>query len=240
MTRQQPSLHRQLHRADVDGTATTVTVNILGSDDAAVLSSATVPLTETDAAADISTAGQLTISDIDSPQAFVAQSDVAGLQQSSRSTRAAPGPTPQARRTTRSSTARPTPTHQSKRADGVATTVAVNILGSDNSGGAVVGHGVSARDRCRGSDRRPGRCHDRQPAGLGRQSDVAGSYGVFAIDESGAWTYTAASAHDAFVDGQTYTPDFGPCRASTAPPPRSPSDVLGSNDAAVLSSPRCS
>ena len=95
-----------------DGTATTVTVNILGTNDAAVLSSATRDLTETNAAADISTSGTLTISDVDSPQAFVAQ------------------------------------------------------------------------------------------------SDMVGSYGTFAIDANGAWTYTAGSAHDEFVAGQTYTDSF--------------------------------
>src|SRR5439155_10041463 len=53
--------------ASADGTLTSVTINILGTNDAAVLSSATANLTETNLAADISTAGTLTISDVDSP-----------------------------------------------------------------------------------------------------------------------------------------------------------------------------
>ena len=61
-----------------DGTHTSVNINILGTNDAAVLSSATVNLTETNAAADISTSGTLTISDVDSPATFVAQAGTVG------------------------------------------------------------------------------------------------------------------------------------------------------------------
>src|SRR5204862_430823 len=61
-----------------DGTHTSVAIDILGTNDAAVLSSASVNLTEGDTAADISTSGTLTISDVDSPATFQAQSGVAG------------------------------------------------------------------------------------------------------------------------------------------------------------------
>ena len=54
----------------------TVVVTVNGSNDAAVLSSAVVALTETNAA--LTTGGTLTNSDIDSAQTFVAQSNVAG------------------------------------------------------------------------------------------------------------------------------------------------------------------
>src|SRR5437870_1911425 len=64
--------------ASADGTLTAVTINILGTNDAAVLSAATKNLTETNLAADISTAGTLTISDVDSPATFVAQAATAG------------------------------------------------------------------------------------------------------------------------------------------------------------------
>ncbi|WP_436251135.1 VCBS domain-containing protein, partial [Mesorhizobium amorphae] len=80
--------------------------------DAAVLSSASVNLTEGNTAADISTGGTLTISDVDSPATFVAQ------------------------------------------------------------------------------------------------AGTVGSYGTFAINAAGAWTYTASSAHDEFVAGQHYTENF--------------------------------
>src|SRR6476469_1651862 len=98
--------------ATADGTLYSVTVNILGTNEAAVLSADVSNLTETDAAGDISTAGTLTISDVDSPASFVAQ------------------------------------------------------------------------------------------------AATAGSYGTFAIDAAGAWTYTASSAHNEFVAGTTYTDTF--------------------------------
>jgi VCBS repeat-containing protein len=60
-----------------DGTvAQTATVTITGTNDAAVLSSALVELVETDAI--LSTGGTLTISDVDSDETFVAQTNVAG------------------------------------------------------------------------------------------------------------------------------------------------------------------
>ncbi|UUZ51973.1 VCBS domain-containing protein [Massilia sp. B-10] len=53
-----------------DGTTSTITVNILGTNDAAVISTATVNLTETDAV--LTASGTLTITDADSAASFVA------------------------------------------------------------------------------------------------------------------------------------------------------------------------
>src|SRR6185295_14591004 len=57
---------------------TAVDIDILGTNDAALLSSDTRNLTETDDAADISTSGTLTIADVDSAATFVAQPATAG------------------------------------------------------------------------------------------------------------------------------------------------------------------
>src|SRR5207249_213549 len=62
--------------ASADGTTTTVRVTINGTNDAAVLSSATVALSETNAP--LTTGGTLTVSDVDSAQTFVPQTNVAG------------------------------------------------------------------------------------------------------------------------------------------------------------------
>src|SRR5205823_5081955 len=62
--------------AAADGTTSTVQVTIQGTNDAAVLSSASVALTETDAP--LTTGGTLTVADVDSAQTFVAQTNVAG------------------------------------------------------------------------------------------------------------------------------------------------------------------
>lgn len=61
-----------------DGTFTSVTINILGTNDAALLSPAAVTLTETDSAADVGASGMLAISDVDSAETFQAQADVVG------------------------------------------------------------------------------------------------------------------------------------------------------------------
>jgi len=60
----------------IDGTTKLVSFTIHGQNDAAVLSSATVGLTETDAV--LGTSGALTVSDVDSPASFVGQSGTAG------------------------------------------------------------------------------------------------------------------------------------------------------------------
>ena len=72
------------------------------------------------------------------------------------------------------------------------------------------------------------------PATFLAQAGTAGSYGTFAIDSAGAWTYTASSAHDAFVAGTTYTDTF-PVASADGTPTSVTINILGSNDAAVLS-----
>src|SRR6266567_4455793 len=62
--------------ASADGTTSAVQVTINGTNDAAVLSSATVALAETNAP--LTTGGTLTVSDVDSAQTFVPQTNVAG------------------------------------------------------------------------------------------------------------------------------------------------------------------
>src|SRR5207237_284236 len=62
--------------ATADGTSSTVQVTINGTNDAAVLSSATVALSETNAA--LTTGGPLTVSDVDSAQRLLPQTSVSG------------------------------------------------------------------------------------------------------------------------------------------------------------------
>ena len=123
--------------ASADGTTTSVTINILGTNDAAVLSADTRQ-PDRDQSRPLSTSGTLTISDVDSPATFVAQ------------------------------------------------------------------------------------------------AGTAGSYGTFAIDAAGAWTYTASSAHNEFVAGTTYTDTFAVASADGTTTSVT-INILGTNDAAVLS-----
>src|SRR5436190_1830688 len=61
-----------------DGTHTSVTINILGTNDAAVLSADVRNLARKSVAEGNSTSGVLTISDVDRPATFVAQAGIAG------------------------------------------------------------------------------------------------------------------------------------------------------------------
>src|SRR5439155_974380 len=64
--------------SSADGTMTSVTINILGTNDAAVLSADIKNLTEKNGTAASSTSGTLTVSDVDSPATFQSQTDDAG------------------------------------------------------------------------------------------------------------------------------------------------------------------
>ena len=72
------------------------------------------------------------------------------------------------------------------------------------------------------------------PATFVAQAGTVGSYGTFAIDSAGAWTYTASSAHDEFVAGTTYTDTFAVASADGTTTSVT-INILGTNDAAVLS-----
>ena len=65
------------------------------------------------------------------------------------------------------------------------------------------------------------------------QTGTAGTYGTFAIDAAGAWTYTASTAHNEFVAGTTYTDTFTVTSADGTPTTVT-INILGTNDAAVL------
>ena len=66
------------------------------------------------------------------------------------------------------------------------------------------------------------------------QAATAGSYGTFAIDTAGAWTYTASSAHNEFAAGTTYTDTFSVASADGTLSSVT-INILGTNDAAVVS-----
>src|SRR5207253_567960 len=174
---------------------------------APVLSAATKNLTETNLAADISTAGTLTISDVDSPASFVAQAATAGTYGTFAIDSAGAW-------TYTASSA-----HNEFAAG--STSTEERRVGSD--GGTL----TSATNHIAGTNDAAGRSHDTKPrdetthaaatapAGTLTISDVdspasfvaqaatAGTYGTFAIDSAGAWTYTASSAHNEFAAGST-------------------------------------
>jgi VCBS repeat-containing protein len=193
-----------------DGTKTTVTVNITGTNDAAQLSSEAVTLTEGDTAAAISTTGQLTITDVDSPATFVAQSNVVGqygtfaIGTDGKWTYAASSAHDefQAGQTY-------TDTFTVTSADGTTTTVTVNLTGTNDA--AVLSSDTKTlieTDSVLSTNGQLTITDVDSPATFVAQSNVAGQYGTFAVGTDGKWTYVASSAHDEFEAGQTYTDSF--------------------------------
>ncbi len=220
----------------VDGTPTFVKITINGTNDAAVLSSAVVDLNETNAA--LSTGGTLTITDVDSPAQFVAQSNIAGpnglfsitsggvwsYQANSAFDYLNVGQSV-------------SDTFNVAAVDGTSTTVQVTIHGTND---AAVITGTTSANLTEGN-----LPSDISTSGLLLVSDVdspasfvagsaSGSYGTFSIAANGAWTYTASSAHDEFVGGQTYTDAFSVTTADGTPATVT-INILGTNDAAIIS-----
>ena len=221
-----------------DGTHTSVTVNILGTNDAAVLSADTRNLTETNSAADISTSGTLTISDVDSPATFVAQAATAGSYGTfAIGTDGAWTYTASSAHNEFVAGTTYTDTFDVASADGTHTSVTVNILGTNDA--AVLSADTrnltetnSAADISTSGTLTISDVDS--PATFVAQAATAGSYGTFAIDTAGAWTYTASSAHNEFVAGTTYTDTFDVASADGTHTSVTV-NILGTNDAAVLS-----
>ncbi|WP_415260002.1 VCBS domain-containing protein [Pseudomonas chlororaphis] len=224
--------------SSADGTLTSVTVHILGTNDAALLSAGTANLTETNAVADISTAGSLTISDVDSAAIFVAQTNTAGnYGKFSIGTGGAWTYTADSAHNEFAAGTTYTDTFTVSSADGTLTSVTVHILGTNDA--AVLSAGIANLTETNAAV-------DISTAGTLTISDVdsaatfvaqtntAGSYGKFSIGTGGAWTYVADSAHNEFAAGTTYTDTFtvssadGTLTSVTV-------HILGTNDAALLS-----
>ncbi|WP_223547101.1 VCBS domain-containing protein [Pseudomonas sp. A-B-19] len=198
--------------SSADGTLTSVTVHILGSNDAAVLSADIANLTETNAATDISTSGTLSISDVDSAATFVAQTNAAGSYgQFSIGTDGAWTYVANSAHNEFAAGTTYTDTFAVSSADGTLTSVAVHILGTNDA--AVLSADIANLTETNAAT-------DISTSGTLSISDVdsaatfvaqtnaAGSYGQFSIGNDGAWTYVADSAHNEFAAGTTYTDTF--------------------------------
>src|SRR5205823_4217836 len=194
------------------GALTSVTIHILGTNDAAVLSADTRNLTETALAGDISTSGTLTISDVDSPATFVAQAATVGSYGTfAIDTAGAWTYTANSSHNDFVAATTYTATFSVASADGTLTSVTVHILAPNsvptrrasdlNLTETALAGDISTSGTLTISD-------VDSPATFVAQAATVGSYGTFAIDTAGAWTYTASSAHNEFVAGTTYTDTF--------------------------------
>ncbi|WLG49550.1 VCBS domain-containing protein [Pseudomonas sp. FP1742] len=222
--------------SSADGTATSVTVHILGTNDAAVLSADIANLTETNAAADISTAGTLTISDVDSATTFVAQTNTPGSYgQFSIGTDGAWTYVANSAHNEFAAGTTYTDTFAVSSADGTATSVTVHILGTNDA--AVLSADVANLTETNAALTTNGTLTISDvdsAATFVAQTNTAGSYGQFSIGTGGAWTYVANSAHNEFAAGTTYTDTFAVSSADGTATSVTV-HILGTNDAAVLS-----
>ncbi|WP_223462618.1 beta strand repeat-containing protein, partial [Pseudomonas sp. A-R-26] len=220
--------------SSADGTLTSVAVHILGSNDAAVLSADIANLTETNAA--LTTAGTLTISDVDSPESFQAQTNTAGnYGQFSIGTSGAWTYVADSAHNEFVAGTTYTDTFAVSSADGTLTSVTVHILGTNDaavlSSASVTLSETNAPLTTAGSLT----ISDVDSAAtFVAQTNTAGSYGQFSIGTGGAWTYVASSAHNEFAAGTTYTDTFAVSSADGTLTSVAV-HILGTNDAAVLS-----
>ena len=225
--------------AAADGTTHVLTVNILGTNDAAVIAGVdTRNLTETDAA--LTTGGTLTISDVDGAATFVAQTNVAGSAGYGKFSIDAAGNwtyTANSAHDEFVAGTTYTDTLTVAAADGTTHVLTVNILGTND---AAVIAGVDTRnltetDAALTTGGTLTISDVDSAATFVAQTNVAGSagYGKFSIDASGNWTYTANTAHDEFVAGTTYT-DTLTVAAADGTTHVLTVNILGTNDAAVI------
>ena len=217
----------------VDGTTTTVKVDITGTNDAAVLSSAVVPLTETNAV--LTATGTLTVSDVDNAAQYT-PATVSGTYGSL--TIDAAGAWSYTASSAHNEFVKDqvySDTFTVSAVDGTTTTVKVDITGTNDA--AVLSSAVVPLTETNAVLTATGTLTgvDVDNAAQYTPATVSGTYGSLTIDAAGAWSYTASSAHNEFVKDQVYSDTF-PVSAVDGTTTTVKVDITGTNDAAVLSS----
>ncbi|MBI3479923.1 MAG: hypothetical protein HY016_06150 [Nitrosomonadales bacterium] len=194
--------------ASADGTTTTVKITINGSNDPAILSSADVVLEETNEP--LKTSGTLTVKDADSPETFIEQRNVAGINgvfsiDASGAWNYVANSAFDYLNVGKSVSDKFTVSS----ADGTTTTVKITINGTNDP--AI----LSAAEEVLIETNEPLSTHGQlsnkdvdSPETFVAQRDVAGSYGVFNINASGAWTYATNNALDFLSVGQGVSDSF--------------------------------
>ncbi|MCQ1766605.1 VCBS domain-containing protein [Neorhizobium galegae] len=177
--------------------------------DPAVLTPVTVSLTETNAV--LTTGGTLTISDVDSSETFVAQTNAAGSNGYGKFTVNTDGTWTYATDTAHNefvASQTYTDSLTVSSADGATTTITVNIAGT-NDGAVLTPVTVSLTETnavlTTGGTLTISDVDSSET--FVAQTNAAGSngYGKFTVNTDGTWTYATDTAHNEFVAGQTYT-----------------------------------
>ena len=222
-----------------DGTPSTITVEIAGTNDAAVITPVTVALTETDSAADISTSGTLSITDVDSPATFQAQTSVAGSNGYGHFTVNTDGSwtyTADSAHNEFAAGKTYTDSITVQSADGTPSTITVEIAGTNDAAVITpVTVALTETDSVLSTGGTLAITDVDSPATFQAQSNVAGSngYGHFTVNTDGSWTYTADSAHNEFAAGKTYT-DSITVQSADGTPSTITVEIASTNDAAVI------
>jgi VCBS repeat-containing protein len=220
--------------ASTDGTTGTVQVTIQGTNDAAVISSASVVVAETNAA--ITASGTLSVSDVDDPSSVVPQSNVAGAY--GTFSIAANGQwtyTASSAYDSLNVGQSVSDTFTVSAADGTTSTVQVTIAGTNdaavvstaNTTLAETNSAISASGALSITDA------DDAPVFVA-QSNVAGTYGTFSIAADGSWSYVAYSAYDNLNVGQSVSDTFT-VTAADGTTSTVQVTISGTDDAAVIS-----
>ena len=223
--------------ASADGTLTSVKVTINGSNDVATLSSAVVALTETNSA--LSTSGTLTISDVDSDNTFIAQTNVhltSGNGTFSINTAGAWSYEADSAFNNLNVGSSVSDTFTVASADGTLTSVKVTINGSNDA--AILSSSVISLDETDAALTTGGTLTilDVDSATtFVAQTGVTGTNGTFGISTAGVWSYVANSAFNSLNVGSSVSDTFT-VYAADGTQTSVKVTINGSNDVATLSS----
>lgn len=222
-----------------DGTAQVITVTMKGTNDAAVIAGATTaPLTESNVAQ--TATGQLTITDVDSTLAFVAQTNVAGDNGYGKFTLTTAGKWTYVMDNAHDEFAvgkSYTDSFTVSAVDGTTKVVTVTIKGTEDaafiSGTSTVNLKEDDTAQTTGGTLTVVDVDSAVVSAFIAQTNVAKTYGTFSIDANGVWSYVMNGAHNEFVAGKTYT-DSITVKSTTGLSQVITVNIAGTNDAAVI------
>ncbi|MCP3857639.1 MAG: toxin, partial [Actinomycetia bacterium] len=218
----------------VDGTASTVTITINGTNDAATVSTASQVLTETDAA--LTTSGTLTSTDVDNPDnAFNADSTVGTIGTFTIDAAGAWDFTTNSAFDSLNVGDNVNETFNVTSVDGTASTVTITINGTNDAATVSTASQVlTETDAALTTSGTLTSTDVDNPDNTFTADTIVGTIGTFTIDAAGAWDFTANSAFDSLNVGdnvnETYNVTSVDGTASTVT-----ITINGTNDAATVS-----
>ena len=214
-------------------------ITVTGTNDAAVITgTSTGAITETNVVQ--STGGTLSVTDVDSPATFIAQTNAAGSNGYGKFTLGSDGVWTYTMNSAHDEFVGGqtyTDSLTISTADGTTSIITVTITGT-NDAAVITGTSTGAITETNAVQSTSGNLHVTDvdsPATFIAQTNAAGSngYGKFTLLADGTWTYTMNTAHDEFVGGQTYTDSLTVSSADGTTSVITVS-ILGTNDAAVI------